>query len=630
MKKNYRRMAKNTIKDMRNRVLENPDIIKTIKNPSDEIIKIALKENIDLIQYITNPSSEIIRFAKEIEPQKMKYYYKSKSNKYIYVRINDKKYSNKLKNLSEDGIIELLKNKGSWIQFIQTPTEEMMTVAIEGDFKNIKYINNPTLNLLETLVKLYPKEMKRHAINENGDLIKSDENNKSIFDYVIENLSVNELYSLIDKNIDILDKMDDIPYDLQEKVIKKSYSNLKHIKKIKPEIYEYLYYDSDFKISDIGDPVVENAIQNCFYFIEKNKIKNIPIQILEHQKRASVFPRKELFDRKEIDELWEKMKISLENNEYSIQILNSDLPINNCLMVFAEKIAITDVNIASGFVYKSGLDRFKKIFEMVKKNNGQINLIIGSLRNYFYASSGNKLINIDLNTAQELNVLIQDGICKICTLENRFFHGKYYFLKGKYYSCCMIGSSNLTTSGLYENYELNTLYLIKNDSGLYNILYNWFINFQKDCTDISMLEEDKFINSGIIYDSVVNSTKYFSVANVDDMKNKIQMLEDENLKLRLNLWYEKRPDGIYTDIKFDNLKNYIIFEYKDIELIVLDSLEPSNGYYWFKNRNVLELIVELKDKTKTEIFKMSGMDKRGYHNNDFVTLKKKVDKLFEI
>lgn len=39
MKKNYRRMAKNTIKDMRNRVLENPDIIKTIKNPSDEIIK---------------------------------------------------------------------------------------------------------------------------------------------------------------------------------------------------------------------------------------------------------------------------------------------------------------------------------------------------------------------------------------------------------------------------------------------------------------------------------------------------------------------------------------------------------------------------------------------------------------
>ena len=633
-KNRYNRRKQLLMENMRDRVLENPDSIQYMNNPPEEIIKIAIRQDVNVIKHIKNPSSEIIKLAKEIAPKQMKNYYKAKNNRYIQVRIGDKRDNNKLKLLSNEGVIELLNNKGDWLQFIKNQTEEMVLAAITNKFESIQYVNNISLDVLKKLVELYPDDTKKYVINEEKKLIKSSQSSsKCIFDYVIRNLSIDEVSSLVNSNIKIVKHMDKVPCEIQMQIVKKSYSNLKYIKNIDVSIYKYLYNDSNFEISSIEDNEVKRKIQDCFNLIKSKINETNNIQEYKEYNQNNFSPvvkkvRKISFDRNIIHELWDNMKHDLIDNDFSFRMIDSEVPINEYLILFAKKIAIKNINIASGFVYKSGLDKLKKIFDIVNINNGEINLIIGSLKDYCNASAGNKLINIDLETVEELSGMIQRMNCKIYTLESKFFHGKYYFLKGEYYSCCMIGSSNLTTSGFFENYELNTLYLVKNNSPLYATLYNWFIKFRQECLCIESFDESCFINSQIQFDTV-NSNKFFSVKSIDDVKNLIKSLSDEELKFRLNTWLEKKPSGIYTDLKLNYFKDYIVFEYKDINLIVLESLEFGNGFYWFEDMNVFELVLELKYKTRTEAYRESGMDKRGYHNYDRKTFKAKVDNLFK-
>ncbi|WP_442913800.1 phospholipase D-like domain-containing protein [Lacrimispora sp.] len=50
-------------------------------------------------------------------------------------------------------------------------------------------------------------------------------------------------------------------------------------------------------------------------------------------------------------------------------------------------------------------------------------------------------------------MMISEHGCNIYTMENKFYHGKYYFIEGENMSCCMIGSSNLTSSGLPDRID---------------------------------------------------------------------------------------------------------------------------------------------------------------------------------
>lgn len=638
-KKRFNNKKKNTrskisIMNMEAMVLDDPFSIKYINKPPEEIIKLAIREDVNVIQYIDNPSYEIIRLAKEIDPQKMKNYYKGKNNKYIQVRISDKKYNNKLNLLSNEGIIELLNNKGSWLKFIENQTEEMIFAAISSKFENIKYVKNISFDILKKLVELYPDKTKKSIIDKSGKLNKSRKSDdECIFDYVINKLSVDELSFLVNSNINIVKYMDKVPCKIQMQIVKKDYSNLKYIKNIDTSIYKYLYSDSNFKISDIGDSEVERKIQDCFKIIKSKINEKNGIQVYKSSNQNNVSSavkkvKKISFDRNLLYELWDNMKRELIDNDFSISILDSEVPINEYLILFAKKIAIKDINIASGFVYKSGLDKLKEIFDTVNKNSGEINLIVGSLKDYDNASAGNKLINIDLETVEELSDMVQQMNCKIYTLESKFFHGKYYFLKGKNYSCCMIGSSNLTTSGFFENYELNTLYLIKNNSQLYKTLYNWFIKFKQECLYIDSFDKSCFIDSQIILDTI-HSNDFFSVKGINDVKNYIKSLSDEELKFRLNTWLKKKPSGIYEDLKLNYFKDYIAFEYKEINIIVLESLKSGNGFYWFEGMGIYELVLEFKYKTKAEAYRKSSMDKRGYHNNDLEKFVTKIDNLFK-
>lgn len=146
----------------------------------------------------------------------------------------------------------------------------------------------------------------------------------------------------------------------------------------------------------------------------------------------------------------------------------------------------------------------------------------------------------------------------------------------------------------------------------------------KESVDIHELDERYFNNIEVGYIS------NYSISRVENNKfiDEINDLTDEELKFRLNLWMDKKPNSIYKDLGIESLTEYYLFEYSKYNLLVLESFEPKNSFYCFRNESVEELLYKLKGLTKTEIFEISDMHKRGYHIEDRNKLKSNVNLYF--
>ena len=61
---------------------------------------------------------------------------------------------------------------------------------------------------------------------------------------------------------------------------------------------------------------------------------------------------------------------------------------------------------------------------------------------------------------------------------------------------------------------------------------------------------------------------------------------------------------------------------------MLESFEHGNSYYYFRNIQPEDLIMSIKNLSKTEIFNLSNMKKRGYHIKDDSSLELSIASLF--
>ena len=117
----------------------NPYAIKSIKNPSDELIMSAMKKyGGQLIEYIKNPSDEVIKFALTSSPFAIRY----------------------IKNPTEEHQFIALSLNSETIQYIKNPTTNVQIAAVTGRPTLIRYIKNPT------------EKIQRIAIFQDKNLIK--------------------------------------------------------------------------------------------------------------------------------------------------------------------------------------------------------------------------------------------------------------------------------------------------------------------------------------------------------------------------------------------------------------------------------------------------------------------------
>ena len=63
-------------------------------------------------------------------------------------------------------------------------------------------------------------------------------------------------------------------------------------------------------------------------------------------------------------------------------------------------------------------------------------------------------------------------------------------------------------------------------------------------------------------------------------------------------------------------------------MVVLESLYHGNSYFVFYGNTMMEVQDLIQNKTKTEIFKISNMDKRGYHIREQLKIEAKIRSYF--
>lgn len=306
-----------------------------------------------------------------------------------------------------------------------------------------------------------------------------------------------------------------------------------------------------------------------------------------------------------------------------LQLIPRSIQINELLFEIAQRIRADTLNIAVGFAFASGLQTISNVINYINQQKGTTEIIIGSLQNYNGASQNNK---IDKNTVKLINKLIVDEKLRLFTYVNSFFHGKYYYIGNAQRAYVIIGSSNISKTAFFNNYELDVLISI--DSPQEDTFANWFRDFRSECTSIPLLAENNFIDLKWNSELDVYTEKFVRKLSISEMQTAINELSDEEVKIRLLTWLQYGPSDCFTDLGIEALDGYVLFVYDEYSLGVFESFSRDNAYYVFNCISIEHLLAQVSQLSKTEMANISIFIGRGYHIENQDRLQDKIAKYF--
>lgn len=326
------------------------------------------------------------------------------------------------------------------------------------------------------------------------------------------------------------------------------------------------------------------------------------------------------------EEFFKSIRKAIEEVELSgkmhSMIIDNKIPTANIINEIVNSINPTMSNIAVGFLFESGLGMLKPTFNLLKQNNIKTTMIVGTLQKYTAIKQNNGYIEqMDYDTAILLNKYIKSDLIELGTYPEAFYHGKYYYFANKNISCVITGSSNISVSGLKINRELNVINIISNND-INRQLYNeWFEELKRDCIYIDYLDISLFLKS---------EKKSYDEISLTDVKIKIESLTDKQQQERLNMWISKNPYRILKISKETSnaFKSYIVFEYPQYNLSVMESFESENAFYCFNTGDFDSFKNDLKGKNKIQMCMHPLFLKRGYHTSDTFNLMLNINSLF--
>ena len=119
-------------------VQENGGVIQFVKEPSEELQRLAVQQNGYAIKYIKEPSEEVQRLAVQQNGNAIEY----------------------IKEPSEEVQRLAVQQNGRVIQFVKEPSEELQRLAVQQNGYAIQYIKEPS------------EEVQRLAVQQNGNAIE--------------------------------------------------------------------------------------------------------------------------------------------------------------------------------------------------------------------------------------------------------------------------------------------------------------------------------------------------------------------------------------------------------------------------------------------------------------------------
>ena len=306
-----------------------------------------------------------------------------------------------------------------------------------------------------------------------------------------------------------------------------------------------------------------------------------------------------------------------------LQLIPRSVQINELLFEIAQRIKADTLYIAVGFAFASGLHTINNVVEYIKQQKGTTELIIGSLQNYNGASQNNR---IDRKTVQLINKLIMNKKLQLFTYVSSFFHGKYYYIGNAERAYVIIGSSNISKTAFFNNYELDVLISI--NSPQEDTFANWFNDFRSECISIPLLDEKNFIDLKWNSELDVYTEKFVRKLSISEIQTAINELSDEEVKSRLLTWLQYGPSDCFTGLGIEALDGYVLFVYDKHSLGVFESFSRDNAYYVFNCVSIEHLLAQVSQLSKTEMANISIFIGRGYHIENQDRLQDKIAKYF--
>lgn len=169
-------------------------LIQHIKNPSNELIEIALKNNGCALKFIKNPTYDMFKIALKNNPYCL-YDIENPSNELLQIAI------------SQDG---------SLIEDVENQTEELCLLALENNINAIYYIKNHSDNICE------------YYLNNNGDFLNLKNPSYNICKLAIEIDPLNLKHVSIENQTE----------ELYLNALNSNYLSIKYIKNLTPQILE--------------------------------------------------------------------------------------------------------------------------------------------------------------------------------------------------------------------------------------------------------------------------------------------------------------------------------------------------------------------------------------------------------
>lgn len=336
-----------TIEMMEIAIKNDPYYIKYIQNPPDTIMKLALDRNPDVFYIMKNPSDEIKIYALQKNPSLFKQMKKSTNLIDMVLNLDGMQLVN-IQNPSDKNIYDAINNNGLAIQFILFPNDELINIALNNNGLALEFIDRKTFQMIDIAIKNNPLSIKFvdldniSLFNDDNDIRSSMinyaiETNPNTVEFINEKfISESQKEYILNKNPSLAIYFDNIQDELCITLLTK---DIKHISLIKyPSLNTLLYiaennplyltklYDSKYLLWkwDICIALVSKNWE-CIKYIPYEMFINYqlpyPNPTYEIQLAAVKNSYQALYFIPSNCQTHELKQIALQNNGYAIQFI---------------------------------------------------------------------------------------------------------------------------------------------------------------------------------------------------------------------------------------------------------------------------------------------------------------------
>ncbi len=366
-------------------VKQNGYAIRHIKNPSYDVQKQAYTTSPTAVQFVDEPNKELLMQAFEKDPNVLQF----------------------IKNPTYQQKVSAVSRKGATIQYIKSPTAELIDIALNQNPMAIGHLQKPENSFVIKAIDSNPKSIK-NIINKlpRNLVVKALEKKGYLIKY-IKNPDDELIKIAISSQPSAIQYITQPSIETQIVAIKKS-----------PNLIDCVNTD----IEEVQIAAVESKPDNIYKITSPTSktIQSFNKTEIQNNKKAKKELRNNIppsLHYKIIHKYQEYIKNELLLNEKCCFINQYNESLSDIIKAICSIIKVNSIHIATGYLFRSGINELNSLIVPVINRSGTIELIVGSLQHYY---DDTIIESMDFETAKYLKGLLNLNSIYLATYTDTF------------------------------------------------------------------------------------------------------------------------------------------------------------------------------------------------------------------